>query len=138
MPTSVEPWQPILDALTQLRSAWPARDWSWDHRFKCVTSSLGTDAGAAAKSALVAAVPAEWDAASFANAPDEVRALSERCGELRPGQALLTASPVGGMVLFAMWWPWGDGSKVSIRLGIANSDRAKDLYPLVRTLFGIV
>jgi hypothetical protein len=137
MSTSAEPWQPILDALTQLRSAWPARDWTWDHRFKCVTSSIGTDATVTAKSVLVAAVPSEWDAASFASAPEEVRGLSERCGELRPGQALLTASPVEGMILFAMWWPWGDGSKVSIRLGIANTDRPKDLYPLLRSLFAI-
>ena len=137
MPTSAEPWQPILDALAQLRSAWPARDWTWDHRLKCVTSSLSTEAVAAARSVLLAAVPSEWDAASFANAPDDVRALSDRCGELRPGQALLTASPVAGMVLFALWWPWGDGSKVSIRLGIANNDRPKDLYPLLRSSFGI-
>ncbi|HEY4185790.1 MAG TPA: hypothetical protein VGP07_12030 [Polyangia bacterium] len=137
MSTSAEPWQPILDALTQLRTAWPARDWSWDHRFKCVTSSLPSEAAPAAKGILVAAVPSEWDAASFASAPEPVRALAERCGEVRPGQALLTASPVGGMTLFAMWWPWGDGSKVSIRLGIANSDRQKELYPLVRSLFAI-
>jgi hypothetical protein len=138
MPTSAEPWQPILDALARLRTDWPARDWTWDHRFKCVTSSIATEAGPAAKAVLATVVPAEWSDATFATAPDEVRALSERCGEVRPGQALLTASPVAGMLLFAMWWPWGDGSKVSIRLGIANSDRSKDLYPLVRSLFGIV
>jgi len=42
------------------------------------------------------------------------------------------------MTPFAMWWPWGDGSRVSIRLGVAGSDRSKELYPLVRSLFGIV
>ena len=134
----VEPWQPILDALTQLREAWPARDWTWDHRFKCATSSLATATANAAKAHLLVATPAEWSAASFATAPEPVKALAERCGELRPGQSLFTAPPVAGMTLFGMWWPWGDGSKISIRLGIAGSDRQKDLFPLVRTIFGIV
>jgi hypothetical protein len=137
MSTSVEPWQPILDRLSQLRGAWPAGDWTWDHRFKCATSSLSAEAALKAKSVLLGAVPAEWDAASFACAPEAVRGLAERCGELRPGQALLTADPVADLTLFAMWWPWGDGTKISIRIGVANSDRSKELYPLMRTLFGI-
>lgn len=137
MPTSTEPWQPIVDTLAQLRAAWPSRDWTWDPRFKCVTSSVPADAADAARGILATTVPSEWSDTTFATAPAEVRALSERCGEVRPGQALMTASPVAGMILFAMWWPWGDGSKVSIRLGVANSDRPKDLYPLVRSLFGI-
>jgi hypothetical protein len=133
-----EPWQPILDALANLRDAWPAREWTWDHRFKCATSSVPSDAATTAKTVLLAATPSEWTAASFATASESVRALGERCGELRPGQSLFTAAPVAGMTLFAMWWPWGDGSKVSIRLGVAGSDRPKDLYPLIRAAFGIV
>ena len=39
--------------------------------------------------------------------------------------------------LFAMWWPWGDGSTTSIRIGVADCDRSKELYPLMRSLFGI-
>ena len=137
MSTSGEPWQPILDRLSSLRDAWPPQSWSWDHRFKCATSSLGADAALKAKPILLGATPAEWDARSFAGAPDRVRALAERCGEIRPGQMLLTADPVAGMTLFAMWWPWGDGSTTSIRIGVADCDRSKELYPLMRSLFGI-
>ena len=138
MSTSGEPWQPILDRLSRLRDAWPAQAWSWDHRFKCATSSLGAEAALKAKAILLGAVPAEWDELSFARAPEPVRGLAERCGEIRPGQALLTADPVAGMILFAMWWPWGDGSTTSIRIGVADCDRSKELYPLMRSLFGIV
>jgi len=138
MATLVEPWQPLLDALAQLRDAWPAREWTWDHRFKCATSAVAGDAALAAKARLVLATPTQWDAATFATAPEGVRALAERSGELRPGQALFTAAPVSGLTLFAMWWPWGDGSRVSVRLGVAGSDRSKELYPLIRSLFGIV
>jgi hypothetical protein len=137
MSTPAEPWQPILDALTRLRSAWPAPDWTWDPRFKCLTSSLSADDMRGLRGVLSAAVPSEWTPESFGTAPAEVRALAERCGDLRPGQLLLTADPVSGMILFAMWWPWGDGAKISVRLGVANCDRSKELYPLMRALFGI-
>lgn len=137
MPTSDEPWQPLLTAFGQLREAWPAREWSWDHRFKCVTSSLPMDTAGALQRLLDAVVPSRWTDQSFPSAPAEVQSLRERCGDVRPGQALLTGPSVAGMTPFAMWWPWGDGSKVSVRLGIAGSDRPKELYPLVRALFGI-
>jgi hypothetical protein len=135
--SSEESWQPILDALGQVRSAWPAAEWTWDPRFKCVASSFATDMAAAARGALTPAVPSEWTPAKFANAPDDIRALEARCGDLRAGQLLMTANPVDGMMLFGMWWPWGDGSQVSVRLGVANCTRTKELYPLIRAVFGI-
>ena len=137
MSTSAEPWQPILDTLAKLRADWPAPDWTWDPRFKCVTSSVAAVLEPRIRTALVAATPSEWSPTSFATAPDSVRALAERCGDLRPGQLLMTGDLVAGMLVFAMWWPWGDGSTISVRLGVANCDRPKELYPLVRALFGI-
>lgn len=137
MAPSVEPWQPLLDAFAQLRAGWPGAEWTWDPRFKCLTSSLPTAQAPAARAALLPVAGSEWTAESFPAAPLEVRALEERCGDLRPGQLLFTGAPVSGMVPFAMWWPWGDGAKVSVRLSIANSDRQKELYPLLRALFGI-
>ena len=137
MSSEAEPWQPLLDALSHLRSAWPASDWSWDHRFKCVSSSLEATVAPSLKEILAPLVPSVWTLESFAQAPNDVLALRERCGDLRPGQLLFTGSAVAGMMPFALWWPWGDASKLSVRLGIANSDRPKDLYPALRALFGI-
>jgi len=137
MSTSAEPWQPILDTLTSLHADWPSPAWSWDPRFKCVTSSVASVLEPRIRTILAAATPSEWSPTSFTSAPDGVRALAERCGDLRPGQLLMTSDPVAGMLLFAMWWPWGDGSTISVRLGVANCDRPKELYPLVRALFGI-
>jgi hypothetical protein len=135
--TPNETWQPILDTLGQLRSAWPTTEWTWDPRFKCVASSMPMGSASTARAALTAADLSEWTPVTFATAPDEVRALEARCGDLRAGQVLLTANPVDGMILFAMWWPWGDGSQVSVRLGVANCTRTKELYPLIRAGFGI-
>jgi len=137
MPISVEPWQPLLEALAGLRAAWPIDDWSWDQRFKCVTCAFETSTASSLRNIVETLVPSVWTAESLGNAPDHVRALEERCGNLRPGQLLFTGAQVAGMVPFAMWWPWGDGAKISVRLGIANCDRPKDLYPQLRGLFGI-
>jgi len=137
MPTSDEPWQPLLEALGQLKAAWPSPEWTWDHRFKCITSSLGSEASTELRRLLEPFVPSVWTPETFPTAPPEVQALRERCGDVRPGQLLLTGPVLAGMVPFGMWWPWGDGSKVSVRLGVAGSDRQKELYPLIRTLFGI-
>ena len=113
MSLSGEPWQPILDTLAQLRAGWPSPEWTWDPRLECATSSFE-----------VSLVPG-------------VRPLSERCGSLRSNQLLLTGHGVAGMFPFALWWPWGEGSKVSVRLGIMSADRPKEISPRVRAVFGI-
>jgi hypothetical protein len=137
MSTAGEPWQPILDSLAPLRSGWSTDPWSWDHRLKCVTSSFREDLAAGARAALTRVVPVEWTSSSISGAPAAVAELAQRGGGLRPGQRLLTAEAVAGMIPYALWWPWGDQSMVSVRLGIANCDRPKDLYPALRALFGI-
>ena len=137
MATFGEPWQPILDTLAALPAAWPSPEWTWDSRLECVTSLLAVALVPTARAALDAVVPATWTSVTIATAPDTVRALSERCGGLWPGQLLLSGDVVAGMFLFALWWPWGDGSRVSVRLGIANPPRPKELSPLVRALFEI-
>jgi hypothetical protein len=137
MSTSAEPWQPILDALTTLRTGWPSSDWTWDHRLKCAVSSFAADLVPAASASLNAIVAADWTSSTLPTATDDIRALADRCGGLRPGQRLLTGTAVAGLLPYALWWPWGDGSMISVRLGIANSDRPKELFPQLRAVFGI-
>jgi hypothetical protein len=137
MSTSIEPWQPLLDTLATLPPGWPGSPWSWDGRFKCVTSSFNKAIGDRVRAATVEALPGEWTAATIDSAADPIRALANRFGGLREGQLFLAGESVAGMRLFALWWPWGDGSTISVRIGIANSDRPTELYPLVRALFGI-
>lgn len=133
-----EPWQPLLDLLTTLRRAWPGGPWTWDHRFKCATSAI-EDAALLpkARADVTALLPHAVDATSLATTTDELRALAQAKGGLRPGQEMFCSDPVGGMVLYLLWWPWNGGAYVSGRFGIANSDRPKELFPLVRAIFEI-
>lgn len=138
MSSPSEAWQPLLDGLGQLRGAWPGGGWSWDPRFKCVTSSFTKDIVDRARQAMTGVLDAEWSVASINQSPDEIRTLAARFGGVRDGQLLFTGNAVDGrMHLFALWWPWGDGSTISLRVGVANCDRPTELYPQIRALFKI-
>jgi hypothetical protein len=138
MASPSEAWQPLLDGLDRLREAWPGSGWSWDPRFKCVTSSFGKDIADRAREAMAGVLDGAWSPDSINQAPDEIRTLAARFGGVRAGQLLFTGEAVGGrMHLFALWWPWGDGETISLRVGVANCDRPIELYPQIRALFNI-
>ncbi len=138
MSSPSEAWQPLLDGLGRLRAAWPGGAWSWDPRFKCVSSSFGKELTDQAREAMVGVLDGEWSSDSINQAPDEIRTLAARFGGIRPGQLLFTGAAGGErMHLFALWWPWGDGATVSLRVGVANCDRPTELYPQIRALFKI-
>lgn len=132
-----EPWQPLLDLLAQLRDAWGSMPWDWDDRMKCATATIATSAAPQIRTATEALLPEMWTATTLASAPEAVRELAEKKGGLRNGQLLFCAHGEGGMIAFGLWWPWGDGSRISGRFGIANSGRPKELFPLIRILFAI-
>ena|SRR5437762_10047349 len=138
MSTPPEPWQPLLDSLVELKSGWPGVGWSWDNRFRCVSSSFDKKISARVLGVTTEMLGTQWTDANLAAAPADVRALAERYGGVRAGQMLLTGDLVaGGMRLYGLWWPWGDGATVSLRVGIANCDRPTELLPQLRALFGI-
>jgi hypothetical protein len=137
MVTSAEPWQPLLDDLEKLRSEWPGGGWGWDPRFKCVASSFGKEIAERARAAMKGVLEREWSGATLGDAPPEVRALAGKYGGVRAGQLLFSGRVVEGMHLYGLWWPWGDGATVSLRVGVANCQRPTEAYPQVRAVFKI-
>jgi len=134
------PPHPFLDALTRLREAWPGVGWSWDGRFRCLASSFDRKIAERVREVMMDALAPEagaWTAASIDSAPPAVRALADRHGGVRAGQMLLTGAAAVGTRLYALWWPWGDGATISLRVCIENGDREPGLLPRVRALFGI-
>src|SRR5262245_51757722 len=121
MSTPANAWQPLFDTLTKLRAVWPSSEWSWDPRFDCLTSAFDLADIQRARTALQTAVPVEWAPDTIGGAPDTVSGLVKRYG-LRSGQLLRSGDVVAGLQLFALWWPWGDGLKVSVRLGVAGPE----------------
>ena len=63
-----------------------------------------------------------WDSSNVGNAPDIVRIVNANFGGLRPGQMLFTSDPNRDSLVFCMWWPWGNGKEISLRIGPAYRD----------------
>jgi hypothetical protein len=125
-------WQPLLDHLTRLRDTWPSPPWTWDARFGAVASTFEATQESAVRVSAMLAFPRGWTTKSLEAAPADMRALAERVGGLRPRQRLLAGDELACPTLFGLWWPWGDGEKITLRIG------SLDLAPMpdVRALFG--
>jgi hypothetical protein len=78
-----------------------------------------------------------WTEATLATAPAPIKALADACGGLRAAQLLLWGGGVDAPGAFGLWWPWGDGTTVSLRIGLHDVDAPKQRYPRLRDIFGI-
>jgi hypothetical protein len=130
------PWDSLFAALDRLRASWPDATWTYDRRLKCVASSIPIAREPEARAAMIETLPTSWSEATLATAPAAVKALAESCGGLRASQLLFWG---GGDApgAFGLWWPWGDGTTVSLRIGLHDVDLPKERYPRLRDVFGI-
>jgi hypothetical protein len=134
-----DPWQELFEGLERLKAKWPAPDWTYDRRLKCVASSIPISLEAAARAAMTEVLPTSFSAQTLPGAPESVRKLAEGCGGVRSSQLLFWggASGSSGPGAFGLWWPWGDGTTVSLRIGLHDVDLPKERYPKLRDIFGI-
>lgn len=136
MGASGDNWQPVLDTLGLLKRGWPADEWAWDERFTMLASSFGTELELRARAAAAQALPYAWNQTTIKTAPESLRDLCDRTGGLRSGQ-LLMAGKAGPLVLYGLWWPWGGGTMITLRLGLGEYATMERPYPQVRALFGV-
>src|SRR3954471_20881327 len=132
MAISDERWAALFEGLERLRAAWPVGDWTYDRRVKCVVSSFPKAIEAEVRSTMEGVLPAWFNAETLASAPDPVRALASACGGLRSSQLLLWGGAPDAPGAFGLWWPWGDGTTVSVRIGLHDVDNPKERYPRLR------
>lgn len=130
-------WQPLFESLGRMKASWPTRGWSWDPRLLCVTSSFTTEQEPAARTAVKIALQNEWNAQTIVRAPQQLRDVVERCGGVRQGQLVLSTGPINALMVFGLWWPWGDGETTSLRIGLADVDPNKEPYGRFRDVFNV-
>lgn len=129
-------WQAIFDALGRMKGSWPTRGWSWDPRLSCCCSSFTIEQEPAARAATALALPSEFTSSSIARAPQQLRDVTERAGGIRSGQIALCNGPLSGLLVYGLWWPWGDGETISLRVGLADVDPHREPSMRFRDLFG--
>ncbi len=104
----------------------------------CVTSSFSPEFETNARAAITEVFSVEWTSSTVTKAPPALREYVDRYGGLRQGQLLFSSGLLGGsLVSFGLWWPWGDGVTVSMRLGFPDVDPGRDPYVRVREVFGV-
>jgi len=101
-----------------------------------VTSSFSRDHEAEARTAAGLALPEQWTPAALAKGPARLRELVAACGDLRAEQLLFTGGSIESFLAFGLWWPWGDGHTISLRVGLAFVDPMSELSDRFRTVFG--
>ena len=47
---------------------------------------------------------------------------------------MLSTGPINGLMVFGLWWPWGDGETTSLRVGLADVEQRR---PAVDHLLGL-
>ena len=65
----------------------------------------------------------QWDFATIERSPSSFYTYFNRVFGVVPGQKVFTSTNASGTILFAVWWPWGDGNKISLRVGLYDTDR---------------
>ena len=115
--------------------------WKWDSWLETVLAEFGVDNKDVIRAILERYLSSTWDSSNIGKAPDIVQIINNNLGGLRPGQLLFTADPSQDAIIFCVWWPWGDGKTISIRIApsykkLSDSEKAVQIQVFKRW-FGI-
>ncbi len=125
--------QAVGKLLPPMVVGWPGAKWEWDERLECALSTVAIASAEQARTALMAVLPQVWTADSLAGAPVLVRQICARTGGLLPQQMAFSAELPDGAFAYALWWPWGSGANVSVRIGASHGS----VLPAVRSAMGV-
>ncbi|MBA3392794.1 MAG: hypothetical protein H0T89_09125 [Deltaproteobacteria bacterium] len=129
-------WEALMEKLRLFQSTWPSPTWEWDSRFTMIASAFDKAQELAARESAATLLTYAWTSATLVNAPTGLQEICSRSGGLRGGQMLM-AGKAGGLVLYGLWWPWGGGSKITLRLGIGECEVMEPPFPQVRHMFNV-
>lgn len=115
-------FEPLFAQLTEFRARWPKRGWSWDTRFNCVASAFSVELVEEANAALAVAFPNRWSHRTLSSAPPMVQQLAEKTGGVRADQWIFATNPNAGAILYGLWWPWGDDTTITLRIGLPSAN----------------
>jgi hypothetical protein len=92
--------------------------WFKDDRFDAWLVVIGKQDSENVKGRLSGLFTSMWDSSTLGNASRPVLQVAREFGGVKNEQ-LLFASVNDNAVFFGLWWPWGDNSRISLRVGAA-------------------
>jgi hypothetical protein len=135
MNRSTDPWASLIESMRRFRSGWPSRGWTWDSRLACIASTFSVADEDQARNAAAHALPTTWTEVTMRAASPALKSLADRYGGVRSGQLLLTGSSYGHVTPFGLWWPWGNGETISMRIGLDGVDELQEPFHRLRDVF---
>ena len=120
----------LNDTLVGLVGSLPdSLKWEWDDRFDGVLAPFEIADKDRVFGVINTQFSQAWDSASVGDAPDNVSEALKNFGGLTKNQLLFTSDLTQDVILLALWWPWGNGTTISIRLipyGLDSSGSEKE------------
>jgi len=125
--------QAMGEVLPSVATGWPGGKWEWDDRLACALSAVPMASAEQARAALTGVFPQVWTTETLAEAPVLIKQICARTGGLLPRQIAFSVELPEGVLAYALWWPWGSGANVSIRIGASH----ESTLPAVRAALGV-
>ncbi|MCU0843729.1 MAG: hypothetical protein MUC76_02250 [Spirochaetes bacterium] len=97
--------------------------WKWDDRFNAALMAFDAAVKERVFGTVINEFVQHWDATSIAEASQRVRGIVDSTFDIRPGQLIFAAEANGDFILLAAWWPWANGSIISMRIGLYSTGR---------------
>jgi hypothetical protein len=123
----------LSSLLARMAASWPGSKWEWDGRLDCALSVIATADEAPTRTILTDALPATWTADSLSGAPTLIQQICASSGGLMPRQLVFSAELPDGVFAYALWWPWGSGARITVRIGVSH----QSVLPGVRAALGL-
>ena len=102
--------------------------WQWDQRRNLALITMDKQDAELVYFPLFKEFKDHWNFSNGCNAEMIIAKLINAQFGLLPGQTFFASCPIEDLFLFVAWWPWGDTSKVSMRVGLFPT-KNDDLNP---------
>ena len=103
--------------------------WQWDGQIGAMLAVFDKSGAKEMYQIMHDFFSAAWNSQSVSEAPDSVQDIADNLGGIRQGQYIFTSQPDETAMVYAAWWPWGDGQTISLRISlklgsVSNYDQA--------------
>lgn len=113
--------QDLESSSQQILNELPSRLlWEWDDRFDVPLLVFPKDMEEEIGTVIRRYFPHEWDLNSVKASPPLIRKLLDKIYGIQAGQTVLAMDTNKEAFLFILYWPWGDGVTISLRVGLTG------------------
>ena len=102
--------------------------WKWEDRFEVALAEFNVANQDDIRGILERFLTNTWDNSTISNAPHSIQQLLNKFIGLKTGQLLFTSDTEQDDFLFGLWWPWGNGNTISIRVAPSFIKLSEDDY----------